>query len=145
MKKLSDMQKESYKRLNSLINQHFGVSIEDYMLMDYEKCHKRIKNGSYMDLVIERYSPESLIIGHYGEQNGDLMADPQLEIQVKSSSILPDHAQPLNYRNDYLGKFDFVYPEERKVDINQKISQTKFMDLWLNNLENQGFYKQEGK
>jgi hypothetical protein len=67
----------------------------------------KIENPPFMDLVIEAM-PEpgplgfpAISVAHYGEQNGDLMRDPEMcfELSVAESPNL----SPFYYRNDYAG------------------------------------------
>src|SRR5579871_3951290 len=68
----------------------------------------RIENPPYMALVIEA-TPEpgplgspGISVAHYGEQNGDLMRDPEMcfELGQLHGSITLD---PYCWRNDYAG------------------------------------------
>lgn len=47
----------------------------------------------------------------YGEQNGDLMRDPDLVVRVYHNLKM---AEVLSFRNDYIGTYQEVYPEEGK-------------------------------
>jgi len=40
----------------------------------------RLDQPNYDRLVIERHG-ETIIVGHYFEQNGDLMSDPEVEVR----------------------------------------------------------------
>jgi hypothetical protein len=73
-----------------------------------DDLYLRIENPPYLPLVIEA-TPEpgpqglrALSVAHYGEQNGDLMRDPEmmLEIVDAPSGLSLD---PYYWRNDYLG------------------------------------------
>jgi hypothetical protein len=99
----------------------------------------------FMDLVIEDlcYNDDMgnkvFSVSHYGKQNGDLMADPDMEIAVdeKEKRIIPR-----TFRNDYLGIMQEVFC----VVDGQKCYRRRLMvDLdcflweWSKNLEMQGF------
>jgi hypothetical protein len=73
----------------------------------------------------------------YGEQNGDLMRDPDL----------PDGAaaEPVSYRNDYLGIVQEVYRydetgERTHVVPSLKQELKEFARAWLAMLREQGFF-----
>ncbi len=105
----------------------------------------KIENAPYMTLTVENIGPgprglPALSICHYGEQNGDLMRDPEMcfEMQIEDGEV--KHFHPYYFRNDYAGF------EQDAMDINtghtdQRIvkEQTEFAALWSRNLEEQGF------
>ena len=113
--------------------------------LDAAGDHKHFKSSGYMDLVIENlyctdYAGRAVYsISHYGEQNGDLMADPDMEIAVDFSA---GTITPRTFRNDYMGLYQNVFKT-----INGKLmySQRLLTDLdaflwqWLQNIINQGF------
>ena len=74
---------------------------------------------------------------HYGEQNGDLMADPEMHfLQLKNGEYYP-----IYYRNDYMG----IVNESLQVHGGGKASlnpreqkdQAKFANTWLTNIRRQ--------
>ena len=104
------------------------------------KTHAKFKASPYMDLSVERLytNPDGsyvIAMAHYGVQNGDLMADPDMEIRV-----IPDMkmAEALTWRNDYVGKTSVVYPEPGKVYPKIKADLNKFLAIWLKNIAEQG-------
>src|SRR5258707_7327800 len=69
--------------------------------------HIKIEHGSYMPLVIEDIEEPgpagypTISVAHYGEQNGDLMRDPEMCFELIE---LPDGSMTLNafyWRGDY--------------------------------------------
>ena len=63
----------------------------------------KIENTPYMALVIEAIEegPSGLptvSVTHYGEQNGDLMRDPEMCFGLRDGEL-----DPYYYRNDYVG------------------------------------------
>ena len=69
----------------------------------------RIENPPYVALVIEA-APEpgplgrpAISVAHYGEQNGDLMRDPEMCFEVSKSLLGNLELQPYYWRNDYAG------------------------------------------
>jgi hypothetical protein len=100
----------------------------------------KLKSPGYMDLSIEvlrRDEHGRVIISmtHYGEQNGDLMADPDMEI-----ALVPQlkAAEALTWRNDYVGINRVVYPEPGKVIPKLKAELNDFLAGWLENIAAQG-------
>jgi hypothetical protein len=91
---------------------------------------------------IERHRLVSLC--HYGEQNGDLMRDPDIVFLFHN---LPDGAaaEPVAYRNDYLGIVQDVYRYDeagRRTHVFPTLKQDlkEFALNWFANLKDQGFF-----
>ena len=107
--------------------------------------HKHFNADGFMDLVIENlqftdYAGRVVyFISHYGEQNGDLMADPGMEIAVDFEA---GRITPRTFRNDYMGLYQEVFKE---VNGRWYYSQHLLTDLdaflwqWLKNIDMQGF------
>lgn len=106
----------------------------------------KIENAPYMALVIEALDESgpmglpALSVAHYGEQNGDLMRDPEMcfELGIGGGA----HLSAFYYRNDYIGVeqwsrnivgTNYVH----LVQLHQE--QQKFAELWDRNLRQQGF------
>ena len=82
-------------------------------------------------------------ICHYGEQNGDLMRDPDMVFEIHAWADAPA-AEPLSFRNDYVGLLQEVYrygDDGKKTHINPKLKQDlkSFAKTWFQNLKAQGF------
>ncbi len=80
----------------------------------------------------------------YGEQNGDLMRDPDLVFMVTD---LPDGsaAEPVSYRNDYLGIVQEVYRYDeagRRTHVFPALKQDlkEFAQTWFATLREQGCF-----
>jgi hypothetical protein len=69
----------------------------------------KIDNPPFMELVIEAMDESgplglpSLSVCHYGEQNGDLMRDPEMCFEVVCAEDRTLSLNPWYFRNDYLG------------------------------------------
>jgi hypothetical protein len=67
----------------------------------------KIENAPYMALVIEATDESgpsglpAISIAHYGEQNGDLMRDPEMCFELGFAE--GPHLDPFYFRNDYIG------------------------------------------
>ena len=106
-----------------------------------------IDNTPYMPLIIEALDEPgpcglpALSIAHYGEQNGDLMRDPEMCFELSFAGGIAD-LNPFYYRNDYIGceqwsRFitgtDYAYA---RLLHRQHVS---FARVWDRNLQAQGF------
>ena len=107
--------------------------------------HRRYYSGEYMPLVVEKLYEDGdatvYSLTHYGEQNGDAMRDPDMELKI-------DHAagtvEPLTFRNDYMGIFDQVYITRNGQKLYSPRLRTDldgFLWQWLKNIQEQGFLK----
>lgn len=112
--------------------------------------HRKIENGAFMPLsieIIDSYGrDEGLMVSicHYGEQNGDLMRDPEVCL-IKAKA--DNNYYPYYFRNDYLGVEQFAvefepdgsgiasYLPKRQREI------AVFCGQWAQNLKEQGFIK----
>ncbi len=95
-----------------------------------------------MDLVIEAIEegpsgPASVSVTHYGEQNGDLMRDPEMCFELRDGEL-----DPWYYRNDYVGVEQWSRNNLRGqyvflVLMHQQ--HQRFAKTWDNHLRCQGF------
>lgn len=103
---------------------------------DYYKLNK---DPTYMPLTIEIIEERQISICHYGEQNGDLMRDPEMVFWKDDVG----EYYPFYYRNDYVGFEQFIgeIVEGKLVveNINEQESQVEFVDIWMKNIK----YQQE--
>ena len=105
----------------------------------------KFKSSGFMDLTIEYlytkdcYGNPVYSITHYGEQNGDMMRDPDMTFSINpiTGTIIP-----LSFRNDYLGVYQEVI-QERHGKTMYCISLIRDLDnflwTWLKNIKEQGF------
>jgi hypothetical protein len=106
----------------------------------------RIRVDGYMSLSIEAIGTSAdgnrlISLCHYGEQNGDLMRDPEMVFEVHSTTAA---AEPLSFQNDYMGVFQEVYrydDDGKKTHVNTRLKQElkSFARTWFTNLKDQGF------
>ena len=109
----------------------------------------RITVPGYMPLSVEEIGSSGdgyrlVSLCHYGEQNGDLMRDPDIVFLFHN---LPDGmaAEPVSFRNDYLGIVQAVYRYDeagRRTHVVPSLKQdlTEFAESWFANLKDQGFF-----
>ncbi len=128
----------SYQEFAKYLDQLLGgvhavrIAVSGYMLLSVEEI------GSSGD----GYRLVSLC--HYGEQNGDLMRDPDIVFLFHN---VPDGAaaEPVSFRNDYLGIVQEVYRYDetgRPTHVLPSLKQelTEFAESWFANLKDQGFF-----
>jgi hypothetical protein len=109
----------------------------------------RIAVSGYMPLSVEeigisRDGHRLVSLCQYGEQNGDLMRDPDIVFLLHN---LPDGvaAEPVSFRNDYLGTVQEVYRYDeagRRTHVVPSLKQElkKFAQAWFATLREQGFF-----
>jgi hypothetical protein len=108
----------------------------------------KIENPPYMALVIEAV-PEpgplgvpALSVAHYGEQNGDLMRDPEMCFELSKPPLCSAMLSAYYYRNDYMGveQFSRYRGGNDYVFVPHLYEQhQKFAELWDRNLRDQHF------
>lgn len=114
----------------------------------------RITSKGYMPLSIEDIGLSAkghrlISMCHYGEQNGDLMRDPDMVFALITHDDLTI-AEPISYRNDYMGIDQEVYRYDEAgkrthVDPKLKRELKSFALTWIRNIKAQGFLTQEAK
>ncbi len=109
----------------------------------------RITVPGYMPLSVEEIGSSGdgyrlVSLCHYGEQNGDLMRDPDIVFLFHN---LPNGmaAEPVSFRNDFLAIVQEVYRYDemgRRTHVLPTLKQdlTEFAESWFANLKDQGFF-----
>lgn len=102
--------------------------------------YAKLESGGYMPLSLDFLYDEDekyvIAMAHYGEQNGDLMADPDMEIEITPATC---SARAMTYRNDYVGvSQDVQYQPHLQKDLND------FLHMWTKNIIDQGFAYSKG-
>ena len=90
--------------------QHFATVLAQLLRND---TAVRITAEGFMPLSVEHIGQSAegnrlIAICHYGEQNGDLMRDPEMVFELFTHDERSG-AEPLSFRNDYLGVLQEVY------------------------------------
>jgi hypothetical protein len=122
--------------------QHFAKVLTD--LLGSDTAIRLTVNG-YMPLSVEHIGQSAegnrlIAISHTGEQNGDLMRDPEMVFEIHAHGM----AEPLSFRNDYMGMLQEVYRYDdsgKKTHVNARLKQDlkSFARTWFKNLKDQGF------
>ena len=106
----------------------------------------KIENPPYMALVIEATDESgpcglpAISVCHYGEQNGDLMRDPEMCFELGLAD--GPHLNAFYYRNDYVGveQWSRTIVRDHYVYLASLHQQhERFAKVWDNNLRLQGF------
>ena len=112
----------------------------------------RITVNGYMPLSVEDIGPcgegnRLVSLCHYGEQNGDLMRDPDIVFMFHD---LADGlaAEPVSFRNDYMAICQEVYKYDETGKRTHVVPALKrelkeFSRTWFSNLKEQGFFSPE--
>lgn len=108
-----------------------------------EEGYAKINNSSgFMPVVVEQvgsiagYGPV-MSVAHYGEQNGDLMANPEMTFTIVNGEYYP-----VSFRNDYIGRYQEVFEFNHDgvpVGIRSKLQAelADFGNLWMKNIQEQ--------
>ena len=125
--------------------QHFATVLTQLLGND---TAVRITVEGYMPLSVENIGQSAegnrlIAICHYGEQNGDLMRDPEMVFEIHTAAGVAA-AEPLSFRNDYMGMMQEIYRYDdsgKKTHVNARLKQDlkSFARTWFQNLKDQGF------
>jgi hypothetical protein len=109
----------------------------------------RITVRGYLPLSVEEIGSSGdghrlVSLCHYGEQNGDLMRDPDIVFLFHKLSD-GTAAEPVSFRNDYLGLSQEVYRYDeagRRTHVLPALKQDLqgFARAWFATLRDQGFF-----
>ena len=105
-----------------------------------QEGYAKINTSSSMPVSVELVGEISgygnvISIAHYGEQNGDLMADPEMTFIIQSDYY------PISFRNDYLAISQEVFrfkdgkPTHIKPELQSDL--TTFANTWMRNIQDQ--------
>jgi Domain of unknown function (DUF6908) len=116
-----------------IINQDGSLKFDEYL---------KLKSGIFMDLNIDHLSHKddenSIVISlaHNFIQNGDVMADPDMEVKIIPSMKM---VEALTFQQDSTGTYQQVYLEDGRFNPTLKKDLNDFLNSWLKNLIEQGF------
>ncbi|MGA3049368.1 MAG: hypothetical protein ABSD67_22245 [Terracidiphilus sp.] len=110
----------------------------------------RIENPPYMALVIEAtpgrgpLGAPAISVAHYGEQNGDLMRDPEMCFELTNPLGMGWILTAFYFRNDYIGveQNSRTGEGDNYVFVRDLLREHEnFARTWDRNLRSQGFYE----
>ena len=112
--------------------------------------HIHIENPPWMPLDIEDIQTSgpngmpTISVAHYGEQNGDLMRDPEMLFEMcREPGVIELSAY--YWRNDYLGieQYSAHRDDQQKLFALPGLQRRheQFAQLWDSNLRAQGYYE----
>lgn len=107
--------------------------LEDFQTKD--SFHVRFEKTGYQPLVIERHG-DMISVAHYFEQNGDLIADPDVELHYPSWFPTGITQMGFGYRAKH-----FMRNGKQMVDLSFHSQVSRFLDIWAKNLKHQGWAK----
>ena len=105
--------------------------LEAMMIDGYAKIDNT--NGSFMPVVVEQVGANQISIAHYYEQNGDLMADPEIVFLKKEYSYGVEY-YPIYERMSGLGSdVELVIFENRKPKMISRLQKqtASFCSDWM--------------
>ena len=125
--------------------QHFASVLTQLLGND---AAVRITAEGFMPLSVEHIGRSAegnrlIAICHYGEQNGDLMRDPEMVFELFTHGEF-SAAEPLSFQNDYMDLLQEVYRYDeagKKTHVNTRLKAElkSFARTWFINLKDQGF------
>ena len=98
-----------------------------------ETFHVRFDKPGYQRLVIERHG-DMISVAHYFEQNGDLVADPDVELHYPSWVPTAITQAFFGYRQKFIERDGKAYVDTR---FHKQVSE--FLTLWARNIKAQGW------
>ena len=118
--------------LNSEIYERVG---ELGIIEKLEKNHYiRLQREGLMDLHIDKLTDNGTTLifsmAHNGIQNGDVMADPDMEIAYNRTARM---ASALSFQNDYIGMYTNAEKPEDAYSMND------FLNGWLKEIKNNNY------
>jgi len=125
-----------YKRLLKIFPDLEGMSVGD---------HRKVENEPYMPLAMDVLADTEygrvISIAHNYIQNGDLMADPDMQLLI---NFKKQTAQAMSFQNDGLGIYqECLFFDDGKLMVRMNLLKdlNRFLDTWSKNLIDQGFAK----
>lgn len=118
--------------ITQLLKKH--KKLEDFQTKD--NFHLRLEKDDYMPLVIERHK-SSVTITHYYQQNGDLIADPDMEFQIANDKEW--HPVALQLWNGAYYRARWSENGKEYINPKQIKEQLSFARMWAKNIKAQGW------
>jgi len=100
------------------------------------KGYLKLKSAGYMDLTIERLGAKEVSLTHYYLQNGDLVPDPDMQIEIDFEK---HSTNAVTFQNCMI--FQTVHLSDGEINLKLQKDLNLFLHDWLKNLKAQGFYQ----
>jgi uncharacterized protein YqiB (DUF1249 family) len=126
-RRVKKMRRTVYEMIFTRLQQMGIINENGEMQTDYMK----FVSPGLMDLNVDKLTADTIALAHNGKQNGDVMADPDVEVKIYPEMKM---AETLTFRNDYLGIYQEVYPEPGKYYPKLKKELNTFLNDWLRNM-----------
>lgn len=117
--------------------QELGILDENGIM---KASYMKFVSPGLMDLNVDRLAGNIIALAHNGVQNGDVMADPDVEVRINLEGRM---AEALSFQNDYVSVYQVVYPEPGKYYPRLKKELNEFLNDWLQNLLEAKYVKVE--
>lgn len=118
------MRRTIYEMIFARLQQMGIIDESGEMQSDYMK----FVSSGLMPLNVDKLASNTIALAHNGKQNGDVMADPDMEVRIYPELKM---AEALTFRNDYMGIYQEVYPEPGKYYPKLKKELNDFLNNWL--------------
>lgn len=118
-----------YSQLDKLLAAFGGIK----EILSTPDFHATLKARGFMDLSIEVLRPGVIAMAHNYIQNGDVMADPDMEIQI---NYLNKSAQAKTFQQDGLGVYQSAWND---ANPSLELELNSFLYTWLGNIQDQRF------
>ena len=123
--------------MRTLFQKTIEYLLKSHNLLDdfhaHESFHVRFDKTGYQRLVIERHG-EMISVAHYFEQNGDLVADPDVELHYPSWVPTAITQAYFGYRQKFIERDGKTFVDTR---FDREVS--SFLAMWARNIQAQGW------
>ena len=101
----------NYERLNNILSGRLDK-------MDFESL--KLESKGFMDLHIDKIGPDRLAISHTYSQNGDRIADPDMELKIHRYDGT-NYLEAMTYQDSF--GYQEVYPEAKTTGTSPRYCQ----------------------
>jgi hypothetical protein len=110
--------------------------------LSHEEAHLRLEMPGYQRLVIENIGSQCISVAHYFEQNGDLVADPDVVFFTGYGEWVPiEITQAMGVYRRY-AELDKAGQTIERINLRGVASLADFAEEWAQNIIDQGWLTQ---
>ncbi|MBF0350933.1 MAG: hypothetical protein HQM11_07860 [SAR324 cluster bacterium] len=120
-------------------------AVLDVLTNNGQLRHKKYQSRCFEPLVVEKLETMEhgtvFSVAHYYEQNGDLIADPDMTFLLRHGEWYP-----MSYYQPAIGLYqEAIINDNGKLLLREKLQSelAVFAGMWMSNIKEQGFLKQE--